>query len=307
MPDSLPASTTVMPPPLISVVIPSYRRRDSVIRLLDDVYRQEGVTFEVIVVDDCSPDDSATAIAAACPPATVLTNEKNGGPAVTRNRGIRAARGKYVVGFDSDVTVPDRAVLRKVAGTFERFPDATGLAFRLLAPDGQAEDKPRWWHPVPIESHAAARFFTHYFSGTGYAFRRAELLTAGLFPEILYMHYEEVELAFRILDNGGSIMHCPDIPVLHHEHQVSRRTEVKTFYKYRNQILVALACYPALRGVVYLLPRLGFGFVSAVLGGHLSAFVRALRSARELAPARLAERRPLKRETWQRITALRHA
>src|SRR5689334_6654841 len=163
-------------PPLISVVIPAYNRRDSILQLLADVYRQEGVSFEVIVVDDCSPDDTVAAITARYPTVRLFRNAVNGGPAVSRNRGVREARGEFIVGFDSDVTVPDTTVLRRTAETFRKFPEATGLAFRLFSPDGKTDDAPRWWHPVPIGRYANERFSTHYFSGTGYAFRREAML-----------------------------------------------------------------------------------------------------------------------------------
>ena len=294
------------PPPLISVVIPAYNRRDSVLQLLTDVFNQDGVTFEVIVVDDCSPDDTVAAITAKFPAVQVLRNAVNGGPAVSRNRGVRAARGEFIVGFDSDVTVPDRGLLARVATTFQHYPQATGLAFRLLSPDGQTDDAPRWWHPLPIEQYAGARFETHYFSGTGYAFRRQAMVTAGLYPEILYMHYEEVELAFRILDAGGTILHCPDLPVLHHAHPVAARNKIKVFYKPRNQILVALACYSWPRAVAYLIPRLGYNLLQALRHRHLGEFSQALASARKLAPQILAARAPLKGATWRTIRQLKH-
>lgn len=291
--------------PLISVVIPAYNRRDSVLQLLADIYRQEGISFEVIVVDDNSPDDTAAAVAAQFPQATLLRNEKNGGPAVSRNRGVRAARGQIVVGFDSDVTVPDTTLLKRVMETYQAFPQATGLAFRLLKPDGKSEDTLRWWHPVPIKKFAGARFLTHYFSGTGYAFRREAMITAGLYPEILYMHYEEVELAYRILDAGGSIMHCPDLPVLHHAHPVATRGKIHMFYKPRNQILVALACYPWIRAIAYLAPRFCYNFAAAILHGHPAEFARAMAAAWKLSPQILATRSPLSRETWNRIAAMK--
>ena len=75
---------------MISVVIPNYNRRDCILALLKDVYLQEGVEFEVIVVDDCSPDNSVEAVRKAFPQETVLVNEKNSGPAVSRNRGVGA-------------------------------------------------------------------------------------------------------------------------------------------------------------------------------------------------------------------------
>ncbi len=289
---------------MISVVIPSYNRRDGMLALLADLRRQEGAEFEVVVVDDCSPDDSVERIRAEFPEVRVLVNETNGGPAVSRNRGIREARGEIIVGFDSDVTLPDAGLLARVAADFEAHPEATGLAFRLLSPDGVSEDEPRWWHPVPIEDYAGRSFPTPYFSGTAYAFRRRELVEAGMYPEILYMHYEEVELAYRILDNGGTILHRPELKVLHHANPVSRRSEIQVFYKPRNQILLAAACFPLTRALAYLLPRTTFQFLKACRMRSLPDFFRALGSARSLMPERLAERRPLNPETFRRIRAM---
>jgi GT2 family glycosyltransferase len=291
---------------MISVIIPSYNRRDCVLALLADVYAQRDVEMEVIVVDDRSPDDSVEAIRREFPQATLLVNERNGGPAVTRNRGIRAAKGDIVVGFDSDVTIPDPLLLAKVEARFRARPDVTGLAFRLLKPDGVSEDSPRWWHPVPIERFADKEFFTSYFSGTAYAFRREPLVAAGMYPEILYMHYEEVELAYRIIDQGGSILHCPELVALHHANEVSRRSEVTVFYKPRNQVLLAAACLPGFKAVRYVVPRLAYQFAKACRGGHVKDFIRAMRSASKLLPARLENRQPLRRETLQRIGDLRH-
>lgn len=290
---------------MISVVIPSYNRRDCVLALLADVYAQKDVEMEVIVVDDCSPDDSNEAIRRDFPQVTLLVNEKNGGPAVTRNHGIREANGDIIVGFDSDVTIPDEYLLSKVEKRFKDEPTVTGLAFRLLQPDGVSEDTPRWWHPVPIEKYADKSFLTSYFSGTAYAFRRPELVEAGMYPEILYMHYEEVELAFRILDAGGSILHCPELVALHHANEVSRRSEVSVFYKPRNQVLLAAACYPGIQAVKYALPRVCYQFVKACGGGHVKDFFRAMRSASKLLPMILENRKPLSSQTLQRIGSLK--
>ncbi len=292
-------------PPIVSVVIPAFNRRDSVLQLLGDLYRQTGISFEVIVVDDCSPDGTADAVAAAFPQVRLLRNSRNGGPAVSRNRGIEAAQGEFIVGVDSDVTVPDRGLLAKAAAALRGHPEAAMLAFRLYAADGHSEDGPRWWHPQPLATHAAKSFPTHYFSGTGYAGRRTDLLAAGLYPEILYMHYEEVELAFRVLDRGRVILYCPDLPVVHHAHPVAARSKIKVFYKPRNQILVALACYPWPRAFAYLVPRLAYNFGYALRHGNLADFCGALASAWQLGRQRLRHRAPLSAETWRRISAMK--
>lgn len=290
-------------PPLVSVVIPAYNRRDSVLQLLSDVSQQEGLPFEIIVVDDCSPDDTVAAIRTKFPAVQVIVNARNGGPAVSRNKGVRAARGEFIVGFDSDVTVPDRTLLRRTVETFRNHPEATGLAFRLFEPDGKTDDAPRWWHPLPIERFANARFPTHYFSGTGYAFRREPMIAAGLYPEILYMHYEEVELALRIVDQGGTILHCPDLPVLHHANPVAQRGKIRVFYKPRNQILLAVSCYPLTRAVFYLAPRLTVNLLVSLYQRHVGEYWSALVSAWRLFPS--IHRAPIASRTWRRIRAMR--
>jgi GT2 family glycosyltransferase len=291
---------------MISVVIPSYKRRDGMLALLADVYRQQGVDFEVIVVDDQSPDDSVEAIRREFPAVKLFVNEHNSGPSVTRNRGVREARGEIIVGFDSDVTLPDPLLLSKVVSGFTD-PTVTGLAMRILKPDGKSEDVGRWWHPKPIETHANEIFETSYFSGTAYAFRREPMLAAGLFPEILYMHYEEVELAWRIMDLGGRILHQPDQIVIHHANPVSRRGEVEVFLKPRNQILLAASCLPVFEGIRYVIPRTAFQCFKACSHGHFRDFMRAMISAKKLLPRQFSLRKPLRRETLLRIQTLKHA
>ncbi len=289
---------------MISIVIPSYNRRDLVLSLLRDVYGQEGADFEVIVVDDRSPDDSVEAIRREFPQTLVLVNEDNSGPAVARNRGVRAAKGEFIVGFDSDVTIPDRHLLKKIAATFKVEPSVACLALRILKPDGISDDVERWCHPLPLAS-ADQPFLSSYFSGTAYAMRREAMVRAGLYPEIFYMHHEEVELAFRLLDQGDSIRHCPDLSVLHHASPISARGYVETFYHPRNQILLVLLSYPWLRGITHLLPRTAYQCGLALKGGHLKTYLSALRDALRLAGPALKLRKPLKSETFRGFSKLK--
>lgn len=285
---------------MISVVIPSYNRRDCMLALLRDLRLQSSTDFEVIVVDDGSTDGTVPSIRERHPEVVLIENSRNGGPAVSRNRGIQSAKGDIIVGFDSDVTLPDRLLLIKVHALFATTA-ATGLAFRIKAPDGQSEDVARWWHPLPIETHAGKSFLTPYFSGTAYAFRKEPLLQAGLFPEILYMHFEEVELAWRILDQGGAIRYSPELQVVHHANVVSRRSEVEVFYKPRNQILLAASCLPFYEAMAYVAPRSTYQLLKACSHGHLKDFLASMGSAARLLPRQLSTREPLKKSTVRSI------
>ena len=289
---------------MLSIVIPSYNRRDLVLALLRDVYAQEAAEFEVIVVDDRSPDDSVEAIRREFPQVKVLANEKNSGPAVARNRGVLAAKGEYIVGFDSDVTIPDRQLLKKIGEAFQSEPTVACLALRILKPDGQSDDVERWCHPLPL-TLADHTFLTSYFSGTAYAMRREPMIRAGLYPEIFYMHHEEVELAFRLLDQGDSIRHCPDLSVLHHASPISARGYVETFYHPRNQILLTLLSYPVLRGIIHLLPRTIYQCCLALRGGHFKIYWSAIRDGIRLSGSVSRIRKPLKSQTFREISRLK--
>lgn len=285
---------------MISIVIPSYNRRDSTIALLHDIDAQEDEPFEVIVVDDHSSDDTVATIRELYPQVLVLENPTNVGPAVTRNRGILVASGDIVVGLDSDVTIPDSLMIHKIRAMMKSS-QATGFAFRIKATDGESDDAPRWWHPYPIDTYASKTFYTPYFSGTAYAFRKEALIKSGLFPEILYMHFEEVELGWRILDQGGSILYSPDLQVVHHPHTISKRNRVEVFYKPRNQILLAVSCLPFPQVISYVAPRIAYQLFKACFRGHLTQFFESMGSAARLLPRQLSRRRPLRKTTIQHI------
>ncbi|MBQ8236643.1 MAG: glycosyltransferase family 2 protein [Oscillospiraceae bacterium] len=89
--------------PLVSVIMPAYRCAGTIAAAIDSVLIQN-VALELIIVNDCSPDNVSEVLAAYCADerVRVVTNEKNMGAAKSRNRGVSMARGKYVAFLDSD-------------------------------------------------------------------------------------------------------------------------------------------------------------------------------------------------------------
>ncbi|MFT5443378.1 MAG: glycosyltransferase involved in cell wall biosynthesis [Myxococcota bacterium] len=89
----------------LSVVIPLYNHPDVVVRAIDSVLQQTRAPDEVVVVDDCSTDDSAQVIeriAAANSSVRLIRSEKNQGTPRATNKGFEAARGDYVYGLSAD-------------------------------------------------------------------------------------------------------------------------------------------------------------------------------------------------------------
>lgn len=89
--------------PDISVIIPAYNNASYLGTAVESALTQQGCTVEVIVVDDCSTDDTLTAARAINDPRVrVLANKSNRGPSFSRNRALEEATGEWVAVLDSD-------------------------------------------------------------------------------------------------------------------------------------------------------------------------------------------------------------
>jgi succinoglycan biosynthesis protein ExoO len=96
--------------PDVSFVIAAFDAQETIGRAVASALAQEGVSVEVIVVDDCSADDTRTRVRAIADDRIVLVEKRvNGGPGAARNAGFALAKGRYVAVLDADDTVaPDR-------------------------------------------------------------------------------------------------------------------------------------------------------------------------------------------------------
>ena len=88
--------------PFFSVVVPVYKARQWVGRAIESVLAQTFEDFELILVDDGSPDDSAEVIAQYTDPRVKLIRQENRGEGGARNRGIEASSGKWIAFLDAD-------------------------------------------------------------------------------------------------------------------------------------------------------------------------------------------------------------
>ena len=101
--------------PLISIVMPLYNSSIYVAEAIKSVLEQSFVDWELIVVDDCSTDNSFELVAELAKNDKrihLFSLEKNGGTAVARNAGISNANGRYLVFLDSDDLL-DKAFLEE--------------------------------------------------------------------------------------------------------------------------------------------------------------------------------------------------
>lgn len=86
-----------------SIVIPLWNREDCIKRCLDSIFAQDFDDYEVVVVDDCSEDNSLKIVESYSDPRLrVVRHKENRGVCAARNTGTSTAVGKWIVSLDTD-------------------------------------------------------------------------------------------------------------------------------------------------------------------------------------------------------------
>jgi len=195
-------------PPAFSVVVPTYRRENLLWRAIESVLRQTWKDFELIVVDDASPDHGAERAVTrfADPRLRMVRREVNGGAAATRNTGIREARGALVALLDDDDEYLPR-FLERTYETLAHAPQEVGFTWcgvRWVEPRAGGTESTRdevWTPTYPSREEAYLGFLRSRRIGTncGLAFRRDALREVGGFDEAFPGGAEDTDLLVRLV------------------------------------------------------------------------------------------------------------
>ena len=98
-------------PPDVTIIIPTHNRRALLHECLESLRRQEGVSWEAIVVDDASTDETWPWLQQLNDPrVTALHQEESQRQAVARNRAVPLARGRFLLFLDDDDQLTPRAL-----------------------------------------------------------------------------------------------------------------------------------------------------------------------------------------------------
>ncbi|TEW56160.1 glycosyltransferase family 2 protein [Psychromonas sp. RZ22] len=89
----------------VSIIIAAWNSASFIKKAIDSALQQVGVNVEVIVVDDCSTDDTCVVVKSYSDlRVRLICSEYNGGPGAARNIGFNAAQGEWIAVLDSDDT-----------------------------------------------------------------------------------------------------------------------------------------------------------------------------------------------------------
>lgn len=227
------------PTPDVSVIIVSFNTCDLMRRCLDTLReRSEGVTTEVIVVDNASTDGSPDMVERDYPDVRLIRSDVNLGFGPANNRGIEVARGRYYLLLNSDA-FPEPGALRRAVEHMDASPEIGAGGARLLFSDGswQLSARPfptvlgdflvmtglpdaypasplfRWVSPTRVAPDTPAD--VDWAPGAFLLLRREVIDQVGSFDERYYFYYEEVDLCWRIGAAGHRVRYWPDVVVVH--------------------------------------------------------------------------------------------
>jgi GT2 family glycosyltransferase len=214
--------------PIVSIIIPVYGKVEFTLRCLSSIAKHlTQAPFEIIVVDDCSPDETV-AVLAEIRGVQLLKNEENQGFIRSCNAAAKIARGDYLHFLNNDTEVTS-GWLDELLHTFTTFP-GTGLAgSKLVFPDGLLQEAGgiiwqdgsawnfgRYQDPLlPIYNYARE---VDYCSGASIMVPKGLFEELGGFDELYLPAYcEDSDLALKIRAKGYRVIYQPLSTVVHYE------------------------------------------------------------------------------------------
>lgn len=214
--------------PLVSIIIPVYGKLPFTLQCLTSLSKwhpKNGV--EVIVVDDCGPDDT-TEVLQQIVGIRVHRNASNLGFIKSCNQGAKLARGQYLLFLNNDTELQENSVDALVE-TFLQFPDCGLVGAKLVYPDGSLQeaggivwkdgnacnygrndnpDRPEYNYLRDVD----------YLSGAAIAIPRSLFGQLGGFDEkYCPAYYEDTDLAFKVRKLGLRVLYQPASVVVHYE------------------------------------------------------------------------------------------
>ncbi len=211
-----------MPWPRISVIVCSYNGARTIRDCFEGLLTLEYPNFEVIVVDDGSRDGTA---AIAHEYGFRLISTENRGLSSARNTGLAAATGEIVAYIDDDAW-PDPHWLMYLAATFLST-DHAGVGGPNIPPggDGPIAECVANAPGGPVHVLLSDREAEH-IPGCNMAFRRAALDAIGGFDPQFRTAGDDVDICWRLQQQGWTIGFSPGAMVWHH-----RRNSIRTYWK----------------------------------------------------------------------------
>lgn len=271
----------------VAVVIVSYNTRELLLECITSVVNStEGLTTEIVVVDNASADGSYAAARRACPQAVTIQNQTNRGFGAACNQGIRLTTSPFILLLNSDARIT-REAFSTLLESFEREVRCAAAGCRLIDQAGvELINTRNFLTPFnqtleiagfKLKGHSLSRSYSprvdrgrfdcsiEWIDGACLMLRRTALNEVGLFDKRFFMYSEDEDLCLRLKKAGWLVCFSGSATAVHHgaaSSQLYRTAMLRQFYlsqilllsKHRSEVSVFI--YAASMTIVLFLKRI---------------------------------------------------
>lgn len=231
--------------PEVSIIIPVHNKFELTYHCIASLILSENrCSYEVIVVDDCSTDQT-TELADIVDNVRIIVNTENLGFLRNCNKAALAAKGQYVVLLNNDTEVCNRW-LDEMLDVFRRYDRVGAVGSKLIYPDGKLQeaggivwDNGQPWNlgrnGNPHDPQWSYTRQVDYISGAALMLPKTVWdEVGGLSDEFAPAYYEDTDLAFKVREAGYRTVYCPHSEVIHFEGMSHGRDTSSGFKKYQD-------------------------------------------------------------------------
>ena len=216
--------------PKVSIVVPAYNEERYTMACIQSIieHTEEDVSYEIIVMDDKSPDESARLIEHNLKNVKFISNGVNYGFLLNCNKGAAFAIGEYILFLNNDTNVQP-GWLSSLVELIESADDIGMVGSRLVYPNGQQQEAGGivWndasgWNFGRLNDPNKPEY--NYVKESDYLTGAAMMIRASLWEEIggfderyVPAYYEDTDLAFEVRKHGYRALYQPKSVVIHFE------------------------------------------------------------------------------------------
>lgn len=221
----------------VSIIIVNYNTSDLTLQCLRSVYdKTVGLSFEVIVVDNASSDESVKLIESNYPHVILVKSFENIGFGRANNLGYKYSKGNYIFLLNSDTILINNAVYLlwkflsenkniSIAGgqLFEKDGVSTTHSYSFLFPSIWSEIDLLFRGRITrkIENKKQNEIVkdgfvqVSYITGADMMLRRDDIQQLGFFNPVFFLYFEETELSYRYYCKGRVSAFLPAAKIIH--------------------------------------------------------------------------------------------